>query len=410
MEEFDPARYPRRILLCAAGLTPQIITETLYALVNPEPGREPFVPTEIHAVTTTVGAKRIHLNLLREQEGHFYRLCDECRLDVNDIRFNDSTIHVVRKGDESLDDIRTGQDNTVAADFIVDKLRELTSDTSCALHVSLAGGRKNMGYLVAYGLSLFGRPQDRLSHVLVTAEFESNKNFFYPSSASRGSNATPGETRDNNALAAAGAEIVLAEIPFVRMRDGLDPLLLEGSASYSEIIERAQRAQRAPLMELDFSKRNAICAGIPVHLGWKEFTLLVLLAQRVLDRLPPLEGLKAGNAAQFAETFRRIYLDIKGEGDQDTLVKALDKLRARLTRADGIASLQQEYLTHPRTLIAKAMKRELGLTLAKQYVPENMKDNGTGRKLGYALPLGVHQIRLANRPALSARRAVKPNP
>ena len=56
------------------------------------------------------------------------------------------------------------------------------------------------------------------------------------------------------------------------------------------------------------------------------------------------------------------------------------------------------------------MKRELGLTLAKQYVPENMKDNGTGRKLGYALPLGVHQIRLANRPALSARRAVKPNP
>jgi len=67
-------------------------------------------------------------------------------------------------------------------------------------------------------------------------------------------------------------------------------------------------------------------------------------------------------------------------------------------------------LTHPRTLIAKAMKRELGLTLAKQYVPENMKDNGTGRKLGYALPLGVHQIRLANRPALSARRAVKPNP
>ena len=28
----NPNRYPRRILLCVAGLSPQIVTETLYAL------------------------------------------------------------------------------------------------------------------------------------------------------------------------------------------------------------------------------------------------------------------------------------------------------------------------------------------------------------------------------------------
>ena len=30
----NPDRYPRRILLCVAGLSPQIVTETLYALTR----------------------------------------------------------------------------------------------------------------------------------------------------------------------------------------------------------------------------------------------------------------------------------------------------------------------------------------------------------------------------------------
>ena len=39
----DIHSYPRRILLCVTGLTPQILTETLYALaVQRQP---PFVPT-----------------------------------------------------------------------------------------------------------------------------------------------------------------------------------------------------------------------------------------------------------------------------------------------------------------------------------------------------------------------------
>jgi CRISPR-associated protein (TIGR02584 family) len=400
-EDFNPARYPRRVLLCAAGLTPQIVTETLYALaVTPERGRDPFIPTEIHVVTTTVGAKRIQLELLRAHEGQFFRLCTDYGLDAATIRFDPSTLHVMSNGNTALDDITTVEDSTAAADFIVSKVRELTLDSNCALHVSLAGGRKTMGYLIAYGLSLFGRPQDRLSHVLVTADFESHPDFFFPPKTSRVLHTRQARPRDDKPIDTADAEIVLAEMPFVRMRDGLDPSLLDGSASYSEIIERAQRAQRAPLMELNLTDRVVLCAGIPVHLGWKEFTLLVLLARRIVDRLPPLTALKAGNAKDFAETFRRIYLDLKGEGDQDTLVKSLDKLIARLRSAEAITNLQQEYLTHPRTLIAKAMRRELGLTLAKHYTPENQKDARTGKKnkLGYTLPLGAYQIRFVNRP------------
>ncbi len=42
--------YPRRILLAVTGLTPQVVTETLYALAcRPQ---TPWVPDEIHLVTT----------------------------------------------------------------------------------------------------------------------------------------------------------------------------------------------------------------------------------------------------------------------------------------------------------------------------------------------------------------------
>ena len=44
MQSSHPESFRRRILVTVAGLTPQIITETLYALVTREPA---FVPTEV---------------------------------------------------------------------------------------------------------------------------------------------------------------------------------------------------------------------------------------------------------------------------------------------------------------------------------------------------------------------------
>jgi CRISPR-associated protein (TIGR02584 family) len=66
----NPENYPRRILLCVAGLSPQIVTETLYALAVM--GKPCFVPTEIHLLTTAEGAERVRLSLLDAEEGHFF--------------------------------------------------------------------------------------------------------------------------------------------------------------------------------------------------------------------------------------------------------------------------------------------------------------------------------------------------
>jgi CRISPR-associated protein (TIGR02584 family) len=213
-----PSEFRRRILLAVSGLTPQIVTETLYALaVGAE---DPFVPTEIHLLSTNEGAMRARLLLLSERPGWFYRLCEDYQL--QGIDFSERNIHTLQDDHgQLLEDIRTANDNRCAADFITEQIRGLTADSESALHVSLAGGRKTMGFYAGYALALYGRPQDRLSHVLVPPEFEFANDFFYPTPVSRVI-----EGKDKRPLDAANAKLMLAEIPFVRMRQGLPTSLL----------------------------------------------------------------------------------------------------------------------------------------------------------------------------------------
>ncbi len=67
----DPAGYPRRILLAVAGLSPQIVTETLYP---PAVERRLWVPTEVRIVTTREGAEKAQRSLLSDDPGWFHRL------------------------------------------------------------------------------------------------------------------------------------------------------------------------------------------------------------------------------------------------------------------------------------------------------------------------------------------------
>ena len=54
-----PQDYATRILVAVTGLSPQIVTETLYALaVAPAPSEPRFVPTKIRLITTEQGAAR----------------------------------------------------------------------------------------------------------------------------------------------------------------------------------------------------------------------------------------------------------------------------------------------------------------------------------------------------------------
>ena len=174
-----PLPCQRSVLLAVTGLTPQTVTETLYALMRE--GAD-ALPHEVHILTTAEGAERARLALLSEQPGWFHRLCADYGLAP--IAFGPEHIHVLRDADgQALHDIRSAADNACAADQVAELVRRFTQDTQSQLHVSLAGGRKTLGFFAGYALSLWGRDGDRLTHVLVSEPFESTIAFYYPDEA-----------------------------------------------------------------------------------------------------------------------------------------------------------------------------------------------------------------------------------
>ncbi len=352
-----PHQYPRRILLAVAGLSPQILTETLYALaVATEPA---FIPTEVRLITTSEGAERARLSLLSQDPGWFARLCRDYQLPPID--FGPQAIQVLTDVDgEPLADIRDLADNARVADQITEAIRALTTDPDAALHVSLAGGRKTMGYYAGYALSLYGRAQDRLSHVLVSEPFEQSWNFFYPTPYPRVI-----ETNDKKLADTQRAQVTLAEVPFVRLRDGIVPeRLLNGGASFGETIAAAQRALAPPALVIDLEQRRIQAAGEVIHIKPAALAFYALMARRRLQGLHAARSDTDGLDAQYLSEYKRIVGDYSGDYEraeqalaEGMSVEDFDQRKARtnaaLTRALG-AQLAAPYLiqgdgTRPRT-------------------------------------------------------------
>jgi CRISPR-associated protein (TIGR02584 family) len=159
-----PAR--RDVLVSVAGLTPQVITETLYCLTCLR--KPPADVSEIWVITTVPGKKKVEQTLLDPEHGRFFEFCRDYRLDGDRLRFGPERILVIPgKDGRPLEDIRTAEDSAAAADFILAFVRKLAADPSGVLHCSVAGGRKTMGFYLGLALQLYGRSTDTLLHVLV---------------------------------------------------------------------------------------------------------------------------------------------------------------------------------------------------------------------------------------------------
>jgi len=208
----------KQILMAVTGLNPQVITETLYALYQ---NRQKA--SEIHIITTRQGKERIFSELLCGKSGHYYRFLKEYRIDPASIYFGHDTVHVVmdQNGNE-LRDIFTADDNERLLRLCLDLTFHFTRQPNNAVFFSIAGGRKTMSSCLTLSAQMYGRPQDRLYHVLVSPEFESSRDFFYP----------PKESRKIELKDDAGqpywketryARIQLINIPFVSIRDRLSP-------------------------------------------------------------------------------------------------------------------------------------------------------------------------------------------
>lgn len=225
----------RDVLVAVCGLTPQVVTETLWALHHRTP---PIDPAEIWILTTQAG-QSICRDRLLGPHGALARYVREYR-PTPAPRCTPSSIQIFRDARGApLSDVRSEADNRAVGDQIAAFLRRHSSRPETRLHCSVAGGRKTMGVLLAAALQMYGRPTDRLYHVLVPPEFEAHAAFFYPPKRSRRLVLPDGRRID-----ARSATVELAEVPYVPLRGLLSRAQLDSVASLSDLASAAQARLR----------------------------------------------------------------------------------------------------------------------------------------------------------------------
>lgn len=354
--------HPRRILLAATGLFPQIVTETLYALaVQPGAAGQAFLPTEIHLITTAEGARLARTALLHPDGGQFHALLANYPQLGHPV-FDDAHIHQIHNAQgQPLPDIRTPEENACAADAITTLMAQLTHDPQAALHVSIAGGRKTMGFYLGYAFSLFARPQDELSHVLVSSPFESHPEFFFPP-------ATPRRlaTRDGQHIDTADATITLARIPVVRLRHGQPQALLDGHASFNQTVATIQKSLEPPHLHIDLRSKQALCGGTPVPLPPALLAWLAWWAHQTLHQRGP-QSWRSANAQEFLALYRSVVgMD----------AEAYEKAALRLQEG-----MEKEFFEQNNSKLERALKAALGLAATPYLLATSGKRPHTQRSL-----------------------------
>lgn len=367
----------RRILVCVTGLSPQIVTETLFALAVAAP--TPWIPDEIRLITTQRGADNARLSLLSDHPGWFHQLLKDWGLPP--IAFDAAHIEVLRdSAGRALDDIRDDRDNQFAADGIAHLIRQLTEDEHSEIHASIAGGRKTMGFFMGYAMSLWGRPQDKLSHVLVSAPFESQPEFFYPTPTAR---VIQPRERGQDPLDASTAKVWLGDIPFVRLRKLLPPSLKAESTGFAQAVAAANRALDQIDLEIDIAQACVRINQQRIALPPMQWGLLSLLAWRCQQQLPPLRApLKEVDDPKWRAMVQSELTQALGE------MNIPDSLNLRLNQSKPMGGTVSEQLSK----MEKTLRNSGALPLSGLIARENI---GTiSRQQGYRLTLQPERVRI----------------
>lgn len=344
----------RNILLLVTGMTPQIVTETVYGLACPtEDAATSWVPDEIHVISTQDGLNQIRDRLF--EKGNFARLIEDYQLP--NIVFDESSLHCITSTTgELLKDLKTPDDNERAADTICELVRQFTADADTSLHVSIAGGRKTMGFYAGYALSLYGRQQDRMSHVLVEDRFETVGDFYYPTPDTRFVT-----NRDGKTLDAKEAQVWLANIPFVRLRSSLAPHALVNQNSFSKVVESINDLAQPIGIILDGLKQTVSVKDKTCDLPPRDFAFYLWFVKRKLAGREgisrPIEGVPFDSQEYIALyegsrdiEFDQAYFDQTKSRLQTSFKKAFGAEVAKRimpTQADGRRGGQYELTIHP---------------------------------------------------------------
>jgi CRISPR-associated protein (TIGR02584 family) len=345
-------------------MSPAVVTETLWALAHENP---PTIPDKVRVITTGTGKECIERELFTPSpEFGGVTAWETLRTSLlrgkqdSDHRLFRDEIRVIQKPDaksglyKPLDDIRSVQDNETAADFLLDEVRRITENPDTTLIASLAGGRKTLGALMYACVSLIGRTQDRLTHVLVNEPFDSpalKPRFYFPHQPASSHEIRDQKTGAVHRVKSSDARVTLVDVPYVRLRDLFPEQLGRFPGRFKVLVDMfSGRITEVTVPEVRLlPDRPAIeVNGTVVDLAAREYALYAYMLDRTKRKAPTnilqkdcLDELKAF-LPKWAETFnlmgfQRTGADAWKDAIEDDLRKQFSSIRTKCKSA-GLTS------------------------------------------------------------------------
>ncbi|MEX0287790.1 MAG: CRISPR-associated ring nuclease Csm6 [Flavobacteriaceae bacterium] len=279
------------VLLSLVGTAPAVLTETVWALAHEN---EAIIPDRVIAMTTSSGAALIREKLFKE--GHWKKLLEDLgsQVEIGDrLRFGpiSDSIRVFPDLSHSreLDDIRTAEDNEAVAEFFMEVIRSFVENDSIRLIVSIAGGRKTTSALLYSVMSLLGRADDEIHHILVDDQWIYQPDFMYP-----GCQGVFVDQNSGKSISSKGAKLQLVHVPFVPLRYLFERDLQRSAGSFvslmNQVRNRTINVTDDLTIQLSTKTGELIVSGESINLSANEFLIYLYFARRVLDGLPSLGG------------------------------------------------------------------------------------------------------------------------
>ena len=367
---------PKHVLISVVGLSPQVITETLYYYWCLA---EPTVPiTEVFALTTLHGKQALEETLLGDN-GQLKSLCSDYNLPP--ICLDLANVHLLKDADgQPLKDISSVIDNEALADQLFAFVRKLATSTDICLHASIAGGRKTMGLYIGLAMQFYGRPGDTLSHVLVNPELE-NQEFFYP--PPDGADVV---LKDGRTIPADEIRIELAEIPLLLLREKISFLKEHTDAGYTELIEIAQREYNAlqaisPVFINTFSCCLKI-GEVTINLTPLELALYLFFARRHLE-------------GQVEDRYSISRFDIREGLLTAALRNIVSQIPARDFRLEELQGWENDPIarfSQTRSNINRKIREALGEAQSAHYQIQSWTPSSSQDEICYGLTLAKDRI------------------
>ncbi len=273
-----------RILVASLGLSPQVVTETLHALWTDRR----WLPDRLVLLATPRAAALARAVLLDPEAGAIAGWGRDWGVPGAQALAAAAEL-VVAETDSGDTDAEAGAIAFAEAAWRV--LARLAADPGTELHVSLAGGRKVAAALLAILMSVLGRPQDRLSHVLVQPEAAAGAGLFYPAPAPRPVLAA------GAAVDAAALRVVLFDIPFPRLALGSD-----AAGALGDFFARLSREARPVRLTVDRAAGRLIWDGraMPMPPAVAAFVAWLAAEQAAgRDGVPRVGATRAGYLAEY---------------------------------------------------------------------------------------------------------------